>query len=410
MIVTLNDTTTREISARLEQLHVERGEAAQERVMTLIITCAEPDLETALRTANETSQEHPCRVIAVVPEDGTGSDGSAGSDSSDGGEEHHTLLSAEIRFGADAGASEIIVLRPKGDLTRHLDSLLIPLMVPDTPAVAWWPRTPPVNPAHDQIGRMATERITDAAQTPDPLGTFEQLRQVSTPADVDLSWTHLTLWRARLAAMLDLPPHEKIGSVTVTGGKDNLSVLLLAAWLHQMLGSQVEIDWDPGIQGIFSVAFHRTDGDLTLTRCRRACTAHTAAHTADGAKNGSGLDAGEPGVGATETGNDEVASSEQSDQAWMISPDGTKQLVSLPHRSMTDILSEELGRLYPDEVYAEVLRSDFSFRQRTISVPEQTVPAAKQPKAQGPKDHDPEAKDPKDHGHQGQTDKEADRG
>lgn len=364
MIVTLSNTTTREISARLERLHVERGEAAQERVMTLIITCAEPDLETALRTANETSQEHPCRVIAVVPEDGTASGttsgGTAESDATagPGPEAHHTLLSAEIRFGADAGASEIIVLRPKGDLTRHLDSLLIPLMVPDTPAVAWWPRIPPVNPAHDQIGRMATERITDAAQTPDPLGTFEQLRQVATPADVDLSWTHLTLWRARLAAMLDLPPHEKIGSVTVTGGKNNLSVLLLAAWLRQMLGAQVEIDWDPGIRGIFSVAFHRTDGDLTLTRCRQACTPH-AAQTSKSNDGGTGA------------GNDEVASSEQSDQAWMVSPDGTKQLVSLPHRSMTDILSEELGRLYPDEVYAQVLRSDFSFRQRTISVPEE---------------------------------------
>lgn len=404
MIVTLNDTTTREISARLEQLHVERGEAAQERVMTLIITCAEPDLETALRTANETSQEHPCRVIAVVPDDGTASGSRAGAqapadtdaggssaDSDDGGK-HHTLLSAEIRFGADAGASEIIVLRPKGDLTRHLDSLLIPLMVPDTPAVAWWPKIPPANPAHDQIGRMATERITDAAQTPDPLGTFEQLRQVATSADVDLSWTHLTLWRARLAAMLDLPPHEKIGSVTVTGGKDNLSVLLLAAWLHQMLGSQVEIDWDPGIQGIFSVAFHRADGDLTLTRCRQACTAH-AAQTS------------KSNDGGTVAGNDEVASSEQSDQAWMVSPDGTKQLVSLPHRSMTDILSEELGRLYPDEVYAEVLHSDFSFRQRTISVPEQTVPAAQQPETEDPKDQETKARS-----HQGQTAKEADRG
>lgn len=366
MIVTLPNTTTREISGQLEKLHVERGEAAQERVMTLIICCSEPDLEDALRTANETSQEHPCRVIAVVPQTGDPAKATAedaaparpdaansGKNAAGAGPEDAwkpTLLSAEIRFGADAGASEIIVLRPKGALTRHLDSLLIPLMVPDTPAVAWWPRTPPANPAHDQIGRMATERITDVAKTPDPLGTFNQLRQVATSADVDLSWTHLTLWRAKLAAMLDQPPHEKITSATVTGGNGNLTVLLMAAWLEQMLHVQVEIDWDRTINGIFSVTFHRADGNLTLTRCREKKPASSSSS-----------------AGSSKAASPVKQNMEQSDQAWMITPNGNKQLVSLPHRSMTDILSEELGRLYPDEVYAEVLRSNFSFRQRDVT-------------------------------------------
>lgn len=355
MIVTLPNTTTREIADQLEKLHVERGEAAQERVMTLIITCREPELEDALRTANETSQEHPCRVIAMVPQDDA-ADGTEDSAASTGASardeaqspEKQTLLSAEIRFGADAGASEIIVLRPKGDLKRHLDSLLIPLMVPDTPAVAWWPVTPPANPAHDQIGRMASERITDAARTADPLGTFMQLRQVATPVDVDLSWTHLTLWRARLAAMLDLPPHKRIASVTVTGKKNDLSVLLLSAWLEQTLRVSVQIDWLKGAEGIVSVSFQREDGTLELTRCS----------------------------GSSKAAGNASASAPGSDQAWMISPTGTRQLVSLPHRSMTDILSEELSRLYPDEVYAEVLRSDFSFRQREVSSDEAPAPEA----------------------------------
>lgn len=349
MIVNLNDTTTREIAAQLEKLHVERGEAAQERVMTLIITCTEPDLEEALRTANETSQEHPCRVIALVPQENANNSASNTADTSGKSGESASLLSAQIRFGADAGASEIIVLRPHGPLVRHLDSLLIPLMVPDTPAVAWWPRTPPENPANDQVGRMATERITDAARTADPLTTFKQLRKVSTPADVDLSWTHLTLWRARLAAMLDQPPHEKVTAVTVKGLKNDLSVLLLSAWLKDSLNVPVTIYWARTGEGIRLVSLHRADGDLTLTRCAGNDTSEESK-----ASN------------AQETSASSDVST-NADQAWMISPNGVKQLVSLPHRSMTDILSEELGRMYPDEVYTHVLTSNFTFTEHDLA-------------------------------------------
>ena len=67
MIITLQDTETREISAKIDELHEERGEAAPGRVLTLLISTNEAELEHDLEVANNASREHPCRVIAVAP-------------------------------------------------------------------------------------------------------------------------------------------------------------------------------------------------------------------------------------------------------------------------------------------------------------------------------------------------------
>ena len=120
-----------------------------------------------------------------------------------------------MRFGADAGAGEIIILRPRGGLINHPDTLVIPLLVPDAPVVAWWPTTPPSNPAKDLMGAMARSRITDALHSNNPEATIERLRRNWTPEDIDLSWTRLTVWRAMLASMLDQPPHLPITAVKV---------------------------------------------------------------------------------------------------------------------------------------------------------------------------------------------------
>ena len=111
MIITMKNTETREISAKIDELHEERGEAALGRVLTLLISTNETSLEHDLAVANNASREHPCRVIAIAPNsrrvDAAADDGKP-----------HTFLDAEVRFGSDAGAGEIIVLRPIGGLRR----------------------------------------------------------------------------------------------------------------------------------------------------------------------------------------------------------------------------------------------------------------------------------------------------
>ena len=175
-----DSTRTREISQKIDELHEERGESATGRVLTLLISTTEDELEQALELANAASREHPCRVIAISPRRGNGArkpvegapepaeDADAAYDNSN--------LDAQVRFGADAGAGEIIVLHPRGGLVHHPDTLVIPLLVPDAPVVAWWPNEAPANPSKDLLGAMARSRITDAMHSSNPYRTIEDLR------------------------------------------------------------------------------------------------------------------------------------------------------------------------------------------------------------------------------------------
>ena len=290
MIINLPDTNTSKIAAKIDELHEERGESATGRVLTLLIDTTLKELEHALDAANTASREHPCRVIAMVRDWSSEHAAERG--------EVVPNLDAQVRFGADAGAGEIIILYPHNGLVRHPDTLVIPLLVPDAPIVAWWPTNAPEDPAHDLLGAMASSRITDAQRADDTLKTVQNLRKNWSPQDADLSWTRLTPWRALLASMLDQPPH------------------LLAAWIKSSLHVPVEIVENPEAQAITSVTLEREDGTLSLTR---------------------------PAGG---------------DQALISLPGQAAQPIALPIRTLDDCLSEELRRIDPDEIYAQLVRDN----------------------------------------------------
>ena len=298
MIFDLPDTTTSAISRKIDELHEQRGEAAIGRVLTLLISVDAAHMEKALETANEASREHPCRVIAILTHEQD--------------EDATSSLDAQIRFGADAGAGEIILLRPHDGLVRHLDTLVIPLLVPDAPVVAWWPGRAPENPSQDAIGAMARSRITDACHAPNPEATFTALKVHYAPEDVDMAWTRLTTWRALLVSMLEQPPHLPISSVRVTGQTHYLPLDLLASWLALKLDVPVHIDRSDDAVAVTGVYFEREDGILNTER-------------------------------------------KKADHALIQQPGEAEQNVSMPVRTMGDCLSEELRRLDPDELYGEVI-------------------------------------------------------
>ena len=301
-------------------------------IVAALIATEDADLEHALEIANSASREHPCRVIAVVPDTNPADQSGEGEpnaaevaaevsasrdnpavDLTDGpNDPNDSNLNAQVRFGADAGAGEIIILRPRGGLINHPDTLVIPLLVPDAPVVAWWPTTPPSNPAKDLMGAMARSRITDALHSNNPEATIERLRRNWTPEDIDLSWTRLTVWRAMLASMLDQPPHLPITAVKVTGKADFLPMEMLCAWLRLKLGVPVETEFVPDAQAVTGVYLTREDGVISLER-------------------------------------------PYEDQALISLPGQTPQEVSVPMRTIEDCLTEELRRIDPDEIYAEVI-------------------------------------------------------
>ena len=67
MIITLQDTETREISAKIDELHEERGEAALGRVLTLLISTNEAELEHDLEVANNASRDHTAGKRSIPP-------------------------------------------------------------------------------------------------------------------------------------------------------------------------------------------------------------------------------------------------------------------------------------------------------------------------------------------------------
>ena len=314
MIIDMPNTRTRDISRAIDELHDERGEAATGRVLTLLISTNEDELEHALELANAASREHPCRVIAISPRRAAAPDVASGAYADEVAAFEESNLDAQVRFGADAGAGEIIVLHPRGGLVHHPDTMVIPLLVPDAPVVAWWPTEAPANPSRDLLGAMARSRITDALRSSNPFRTMDDLRRNWSPKNVDMSWTRLTVWRAMLASMLDQPPHLPISAARVSGPADFLPMDLLAAWLRLRLNVPVTVETVPGADAVTGVYLTRADGVLSLER-----------------------------------------PDPESGTAIISMPGQSPQTISVPARTLEECLSEELRRLDPDEVYAEVI-------------------------------------------------------
>jgi glucose-6-phosphate dehydrogenase assembly protein OpcA len=297
VIVDLPSTSTVAISKRLVQLRQDTGAMALGRVLTLIIVVDEQDAEEAIEAANDASRQHPCRIIAVVI----------------GNKRGQSRIDAQIRVGGDAGASEVVVARLYGALTEHGRSVVIPLLLPDSPVVAWWPKEAPTKVSEDPIGSMAQRRITDAAESKSPRATLKSRAKTYAKGDSDLAWTRITLWRGLLAAALDQPPYEPVLEATVVGASDSPSTDLLAAWLAESLRCPVRRARTRAGMGMVSVRLERRSGAIDLVR-------------PDGAT------------------------------ATLSQPGQPERRISLARRATAECLADELRRLDPDEIYETAIR------------------------------------------------------
>ena len=226
MIVDLPSTTTAAVSKKLVRLRNDVGAMALGRVLTLLIIADESDADEAIEAANDASRQHPCRIIAIVT----------------GNKRGASRLDAQIRVGGDAGASEVVVLRLYGALADHGDSVVIPLLLPDSPVVAWWPRGAPGDVSADPIGAMAQRRITDAAEARNPHKEMQRRAATYQPGDTDLAWTRVTLWRGLLAAALDQPPYEPV----TVGDGHRRQRLPLDRPAGRLAGPDAAVPGDPG--------------------------------------------------------------------------------------------------------------------------------------------------------------------
>jgi glucose-6-phosphate dehydrogenase assembly protein OpcA len=294
MSVRLDDTTAAQVSMAIAQERFHQGSSAVGRVLTLVIIADEATQADAVRAAAEAAREHPSRILVAIPRPGRGP----------------ARLDAEIMVGGSDGLGELAELRLRGPLAHHVASVVLPLLVPDAPVVAWWPAAAPDVPADDPIGRLAQRRITDASASARPHKALEVRRQGYHAGDTDLSWTRITPWRALLASTLDQPTAPITGA-SVSAQRSNPSSALLAAWLQRALGVPVDMHVSRG-PGITGVSIRTEQGDISITR-------------PDGRV------------------------------ARMLRPGFPEREAALHRRTTEGLIAEELRRLDPDEIYGETL-------------------------------------------------------
>jgi glucose-6-phosphate dehydrogenase assembly protein OpcA len=294
MIIELANTDTRKIQDALIATRHRMGGMATGKVLTFVIVTDEAAQYDAVRASTEAAREHPCRILGVIAR----------------GTAEESRLDAEVRLG-ETGPGETVLLRLYGEVAKHAGSVVLPLLVPDTPVVIWWPSTAPERPSSDPLGAMAQRRVTDARGAADPLGTLKRLADGYSPGDTDLAWARITPWRSLLAAALDQAPHADITAAEVEAEPNNPSAELLGGWLAARLSVPCEVCSTHG-PGITAVRLTTKSGLIAVTR-------------PDGRV------------------------------ATLSRPDQPDRQVALHRRPTAELIAEELRHLDPDKAYQEAV-------------------------------------------------------
>ncbi|MGA8209726.1 MAG: glucose-6-phosphate dehydrogenase assembly protein OpcA, partial [Nocardioidaceae bacterium] len=247
-MIDLADTTATAIAAEFVRARRRAGSPAMGMIMTIVVVAVHAEADESMAVARAASREHPARILAVVLGDGRGA------------------ARVDARVGIGSGASgERALITLTGEVTRHPESVVLPLLLPDSPVVVWWPTDHPEDPAADPLGRLGRRRITDSAFV--SRGKLKALRgqcEAYAPGNTDLAWTRITPWRALLAAALDQQP-LKVRRVRVTAERISPSADLLLAWLADRLHVPAERTNSQG-PGITDVVLETADGDIRIAR------------------------------------------------------------------------------------------------------------------------------------------------
>lgn len=244
----LLETNASAIAAEFVRARTRAGSPAMGMVMTLVIVVDEDVAPGALKAARTASREHPARVLAVILGDARG----------------RGVVNAQVGIGDD-WTGETAVIRLRGEVVKHPESVVLPLLLPDSPVAVWWPTDAPADPGSDPLGSLAQRRITDAAAASKNKARAMQLQcSAYEKGNTDLAWTRITPWRALLAAALDQQP-LKVLRASVTAERISPSADLLQAWLSDRLRVPVDRSSSPG-PGITEVVLETKEGPIRIAR------------------------------------------------------------------------------------------------------------------------------------------------
>jgi glucose-6-phosphate dehydrogenase assembly protein OpcA len=293
-MISLWDTDGNAVVHALAAERRSAGGVASGLALSLIVVVDEKRIRDAEAAATIAAAAHPCRIIIVARYDV---------------KSEQSRLDAEIVVGGRLGPCEAVVMRMRGRLALHAESVVMPLLAPDVPVVTWWHMTPPERISHDPLGVVADRRITDAVQSPEPAEALRIRADDYAPGDTDLSWTRATPWRTLIAGAFDAVA-RRVTAVTVIGPQADPTAALLGGWLQARIG--VAPEWEQTARLV--------------------------------------------GVRVTLADGEEVALEAQRDGTAVLKranlPDRT---LPMGDRMLGDELAEELRRLDPDQPYAAAL-------------------------------------------------------
>ena len=128
-MIELTDTTASEIAAAFVKDRIKAGSPAMGMVLTLIVVTDEEHAEEAMTSARMAAHEHPARTLGVILGDARGA----------------SHVHAQV--GTLAGwTGETALIRLRGEVVKHADSVVLPLLLPDSPVAIWWACDPPDGP------------------------------------------------------------------------------------------------------------------------------------------------------------------------------------------------------------------------------------------------------------------------
>ena len=295
-MIELTNTTASAIASAFVKDRLKAGSPAMGMVLTLIVVVDEEHADQAMTSARMAAHEHPARSLGVILGDARGA----------------SHVHAQV--GTLAGwTGETALIRLRGEVVKHADSVVLPLLLPDSPVAIWWATNAPLDPAGDSLGSLAQRRITDAsAVTRGKKQAMHTLCSSYSPGNTDLAWTRLTPWRALLASALD-QYETPVTSASVTAERISPSADLLVTWLADRLKVKVSRHSSKG-PGITEVVLETDLGPIRISR-------------------------------------------RDGKLATISSPDRPDRPIALKRLGVPALLAEELRRLDEDDVYAAVARS-----------------------------------------------------
>jgi glucose-6-phosphate dehydrogenase assembly protein OpcA len=260
------DRILRELNEQWNQLDQEQagsGGVLRACAMTLVVTANDDaDAQQVRQMLGVLMHDHPSRAVIVKIQDGADFDA-------------RVFAECWKPFGSNQQiCSEGVEILSDSVRLEEAAQLLVPLKVPDLPAVLWCRGASVFQlRSFDSLFPLADKIIVDSSTVSHAAAALGFLRSLRVRGFrvADLHWTRLTGWREILAHLFDddaLPPTDVTSArVTYGGASPSTCALFFASWIEDALPrARVSLASEAGPPGLHSVTLSSAGCELSLAK------------------------------------------------------------------------------------------------------------------------------------------------